>query len=184
MTLVEKKPKSPFTDSLALLAATGLGTGYSPIAPGTVGSIVGVGLFLASQIAERSYGVSYVSLGVCWGLLFLGLWASSRAVEQLSSKDPRQIVIDEVAGQFIALLLTPGLAESLQAGSWKKAFYLSLMCFGFFRVFDILKPYPIKRVERLKSGLGVMADDVIAGLYAGMCLQLSSFIGYLILLYR
>lgn len=184
MTILEKKPRSPLTDSLALLVATGLGTGRSPRAPGTVGSVVGMGLFLASKLMEQSYGVSYLSLGVCWGLLFLGIWASSRAVERLSSKDPRQVVIDEIAGQFIALLLTPGLAECLQAGFWKKALYLSLMCFGFFRAFDILKPYPIRRVERLTSGLGVMADDVIAGLYAGICLHLSSFIGYLILLYR
>jgi phosphatidylglycerophosphatase A len=184
MATLEKKSRRSTGDRLALLIATGLGSGYSPVAPGTAGAIVGVGVFLASRFVERAYGVKFFALGVCWVLIFLGIWASARAAKFFATKDPRQVVIDEIAGQFIALLLTPGLSESLESGLIKKPIYLSILCFAFFRLFDIVKPYPIKKLENLKSGLGVMADDVMAGVYAGIVLHVSWFVSHLYSIYR
>lgn len=184
MDSLEQKPNRSTQDRIILLIATGLGSGYSPVAPGTAGAIVGVGLFLVSKYAERTYDVKYFALGVCWVVIFLGIWVSARAAKSFAAKDPRQIVIDEIAGQFIALLLTPGLSESLESSSMKKAIYLSLLCFAFFRLFDIVKPYPIKKLENLKSGLGVMADDIMAGVYAGIVLHVSWLLSHLYSVYR
>jgi phosphatidylglycerophosphatase A len=184
MAIREQTSNRSIGDKLILLIATGFGSGYSPVAPGTAGAIIGVGLFLASRLAERAYGTKYAALGVCWALIFLGIWASARAATLFAAKDPRQIVIDEIAGQFVALLLTPGLSESIESGSVKKAVYLSLLCFAFLRLFDIVKPYPIKKLENLKSGLGVMADDVMAGVYAGVVLHVSWLVSHLYSAYR
>lgn len=90
-------------------------------------------------------------------LTMLGIWAASRTEKIIQKKDPSIVVIDEVAGQMIALLSWPFLAHS----AWTV-----LSAFILFRVFDIWKPYPIRRLEALESGLGIMADDVLAGIYA------------------
>ena len=86
-----------------------------------------------------------------------GIWAASRAEKLLRKKDPSAVVVDEVAGQMIALLSGPFFIHT-----WWSIF----TAFILFRVFDIWKPYPIRRLERLESGLGIMADDVLAGAYA------------------
>jgi len=90
-------------------------------------------------------------------LTMAGIWAASRAEKLLRKKDPSVVVIDEVAGQMIALLSGPFFIHT-----WWSIF----TAFILFRVFDIWKPYPIRRLERLESGLGIMADDVLAGAYA------------------
>ena len=86
-----------------------------------------------------------------------GIWAASRAERLFRRKDPGNVVIDEVAGQMIALLPGPFYVHT-----WWSIF----SAFVLFRVFDIWKPYPIRRLEKLESGLGIMADDIVAGIYA------------------
>jgi len=86
-----------------------------------------------------------------------GIWAASRVERVLQKKDPSIVVIDEVAGQMIALLSAP---------FWLPTWWSILSAFILFRAFDIWKPYPIRRLEGLESGLGIMADDVLAGIYA------------------
>jgi phosphatidylglycerophosphatase A len=86
-----------------------------------------------------------------------GIWAASRAESLVQKKDPSVVVVDEVAGQMIALLSGP---------FWIHTWWSIFTAFILFRVFDIWKPYPIRRLEGLKSGLGIMADDVLAGVYA------------------
>lgn len=86
-----------------------------------------------------------------------GIWAASRAERLLRKKDPSAVVVDEVAGQMIALLSGP---------FWVHTWWSIFTAFLLFRVFDIWKPYPIRRLEGLESGLGIMADDVLAGAYA------------------
>src|SRR5204862_4281903 len=86
-----------------------------------------------------------------------GIWAATRAEKATQKKDPSIVVIDEVAGQMIALLSGP---------FWMQTWWSVLSAFILFRLFDIWKPYPIRRLEALESGLGIMADDVLAGLYA------------------
>jgi phosphatidylglycerophosphatase A len=164
-------------DKLALAVAT-CGVGYLPLAPGTWGSAVGLGLYLLLRVASagvfaravtRGWSVPQLeSLRVTLMLLMLilitiaGIWAASRAESLMGRKDPGAVVIDEVVGQLMTFLFVP-----FSAGLWA-------IVAGFlaFRVFDIWKPYPIRRLEALESGLGIMADDVLAGAYAATILSL------------
>jgi phosphatidylglycerophosphatase A len=152
------------SDWLAVAIATAGGAGFAPKAPGTAGSIVGVLIYL---LMEALHAGAYYPHAIIF-FFIVGIWASSR-VEHLWGHDAQRIVIDEVVGQMI----TFGIA----AGRYRlSAFYIALG-FGLFRLFDILKPFPIRRLERFKGGLGVIADDVGAGLYALAVLTLIQYIG-------
>lgn len=134
-----------------LFVATGAGSGYAPIAPGTAGSAVGVLLYIA---VAWGLGVSAVGLVLgTLGITVLGIWAAGRAEGLLGRKDDGRITIDEVAGMWLALLFLPLRVDVLVAG------------FFLFRLFDIWKPPPARAAESLGGGLGVMADDLVAGLY-------------------
>jgi phosphatidylglycerophosphatase A len=167
-------------DYVALAVAT-CGVGYMPLAPGTFGAALGVGLYLLVRaltiriVMSRvpAYPLTYevaeslrvcLMLAIAFGVTFLGIWAAKRAENLLGRKDPGAVVIDEVAGQLIAFLFIP-LEVKL---SW----WMIFAGFILFRLFDIWKPYPIRRLEALESGLGIMADDVLAGFYAAAALTL------------
>ena len=156
------------------LAISTCGVGYFPIAPGTMGALVGVGLYLSvwaavdriltvNAIAKRLTALYVFTpqltfmLVVIFLLTMAGIWAASRAEKLVRKKDPSIVVIDEVAGQMIALLSGP---------FWIQTWWSIVTAFLLFRAFDIWKPYPIRRLEHLESGLGIMADDVLAGAYA------------------
>jgi len=126
--------------------------GFLPLAPGTFGSLVGIGVFFALG----SLVLQVVGMVVVTGL---GIWAASRTERILGAKDPGKVVVDEVAGQMIALL--PLSVFALGRG-W------IIVSFILFRLFDIFKPYPARRFEALRAGLGIMADDLVAGIYAGV----------------
>jgi phosphatidylglycerophosphatase A len=135
-------------DRLAILIATAFGAGYSPIAPGTAGSAVTVVLLWLIPFSRAGLVLFLVAVVV------VGTWAAHVAERRLGGKDPGAIVIDEVAGMTLSVVafpLTPGV---LLAG------------FLLFRVLDVLKPPPARGSQRLAGGVGVMVDDVIAGLYA------------------
>ena len=173
------QPRSPssFKDYLSLAIAT-CGVGYIKLAPGTWGSAVGVGLYLLWRWAatklflfELGHGVgagAVIWIQTSLGLLLLvavtliGIAAASRVCVILGLKDPGKIVIDEVAGQLITLAILPAFA------GWKGI----LAGFLLFRAFDIWKPYPVRKLELLPGGLGVVMDDVFAGLYAAVVLSL------------
>ena len=163
----ERKASRP-VDRLAYAIATGAGAGFAPVAPGTVGATEGVVLFLVFNaiannnllLAPRWSVILLVSLNVA--LLAVGVWASSRACAICSLEDPSQVVIDEVSGQLIAL--TPIIIAPSVAGI--------LLAFLLFRLFDIFKPYPIRKLEHLPTGFGVMADDALAGIYAAVLVWL------------
>jgi phosphatidylglycerophosphatase A len=170
---VPARKRRSTSDYLALAIAT-CGVGYLPIAPGTLGSLVGVALYLGvwgwlyrvleANAVRGRLNLLYI-FSPQWAamllLIFLvtmtGVWAASRAEKLLQRKDPSLVVIDEVAGQMIALLSGP---------FWPPTWWSVLSAFILFRAFDIWKPYPIRRLEALESGLGIMADDVLAGIYA------------------
>lgn len=142
------------------LIATALGLGYSPIAPGTMGAIGGVTVYL---LIINSLSQVNMILGLLIILfLFLGIIASNK-LESEWGKDPSKIVIDEVVGVWIALLFIPS--------EWQ----YTLGAFLLFRFFDIVKPLYIKRAEKLKGGWGVMFDDVLAGIYANIVIQIVVF---------
>jgi phosphatidylglycerophosphatase A len=150
-------------DFLAVAIATAGGAGFAPKAPGTAGAAVGVLCFVGMEAAHA--GAYY--LHVILFLFIVGIWASSR-VEHLWGHDAQRIVIDEVVGQMITFGIAAG-------GSRLPAIDI-ILGFGLFRLFDITKPFPIRRLERLKGGLGVVADDVGAGLYALAVLMLVRYL--------
>ena len=135
---------------LALLFASAGGVGLIPVAPGTWGSAVGVCLLVVVR-QTAAPAVEALLLAV---VLAGGVWSATMAERHYGRSDPGVIVIDEIAGMLVALFWIPVTWVGLLAG------------FAAFRVFDIVKPFPVGAAERLPSGWGVMADDVVAGLYA------------------
>jgi phosphatidylglycerophosphatase A len=147
------------TDYLALAIAT-WGVGYLPLMPGTYGSLVAVGIFLGfTQIVKGNALIAVVLVSIVV-VTFAGIWAASRTEALDNRKDPRKVVVDEVAGQLISLLPLTLFAQ------W--SIVAVIISFILFRFFDIVKPYPARRLEELKGGLGIMCDDLIAGVYAAV----------------
>ncbi|HEV8160344.1 MAG TPA: phosphatidylglycerophosphatase A, partial [Pyrinomonadaceae bacterium] len=173
----EKLRKKTALDYFSL-AVTTFGVGYLPLAPGTYGSAVGVLIYLifasiegranfySSQNnwadAQITAWIHAVNLILFLLFCLLGIWAANRAVKIFQNKDPQQAVVDEVIGQLITFLFVPF------AVSW----HFVLAGFLLFRLFDIWKPYPIDSLQNLPAGIGVCADDILAGVYAGTCLAL------------
>jgi phosphatidylglycerophosphatase A len=136
--------------------ATGLGVGYSPWFPGTLGSLWGIPLFYAMR--NQSY-VLWLALSVVLVLVSIGV--ADRAEKALRSHDSSKIVIDEIVGYFIAVFALPFSFKNLAL-----AFFL-------FRLFDILKPYPIRVIDqKWKGGFGVVMDDVASGVAARLVMHL------------
>jgi len=144
-------------DYLALAIAT-CGVGYLPLMPGTFGSLVGVGIFLL--LSRTAVGLVVAILA----FTFAGIWAASRTEELAGRKDPGKVVVDEVAGQMIATLPLAFFT------TWSMT--AVMVSFILFRFFDIVKPYPANRFERFKGGLGIMCDDLVAGVYAAVILTI------------
>lgn len=144
------------SDRINLLFATGLGLGYLPGPTGTYGSLLGLLLFWLVLPAASDW----ILVAVAVVLFVLAVAASSRAAEQFHHSDPKQVVCDEICGQWVSLLYVPVSGRTL------------LMAFLLFRFFDILKPFPARRFERFPGGWGITADDVMAGIYANAALQI------------
>lgn len=139
-----------------MIFSTFFGAGFFPVAPGTAASFLTMLLF---KLGLYKLSWPFQAL-IIVALLIAGGAASTRYARLLNRKDPGRIVIDETCGQLIALfLVTPG---------WKEL----LLAFFLFRIFDIIKPYPIKKLEALPHGWGIMADDVGAGLATAVFLRL------------
>jgi phosphatidylglycerophosphatase A len=136
-----------------LALATALGAGYAPIAPGTWGSAVGLLLWFALP------STPWIQALVIVAVVAAGVWSGGVAEGHFGRTDPGQVVIDEVAGMLVTLFLNPVGWRGAVAG------------FFLFRAADILKPFPARRLERLHGGLGIMADDVMAGIYANVALR-------------
>lgn len=154
--MAERRP------GVAVWIATSGGAGYFPIAPGTAGSAVGVGIVaaLGALPLARIWQQTAIAALVL-GLGALGVWAAGRAEKHFGKTDPGQVVIDEVVGQMITLLLWPD-------ATWKWL----LAGFVLFRIFDVLKPFPARRLEHAPGGWGIMLDDVAAGTYGVLALAL------------
>jgi phosphatidylglycerophosphatase A len=136
--------------------ATAGGVGTVPRAPGTAGSVVGLAAGWAAASALGPLGYA----GVTAALFALGVVAAERAERSARCKDPSFVVIDEVVGMLVALFALPLRAGELLA---------ALLCF---RLFDIAKPFPLRRLEALPGGWGVMLDDLVAGVYANLAVRI------------
>jgi phosphatidylglycerophosphatase A len=149
---------------LPLALATALGAGYLPKAPGTWGSAVGLLLWL---VLPASAWVQATAIAF---VLVAGTWSAGVAERHFGRHDPGQVVIDEVAGMLITMFLNPA--------GWVSA----LLGFLLFRAADIVKPFPARRFEGLPGGFGIMADDVMAAIYANLVLRLCIWLfGHLVI---
>jgi phosphatidylglycerophosphatase A len=171
-------PHKPF---VALAIATIGGLGYLPFAPGTWGSLAGVLIYYLALhyfpitvgpiggigFGSRAVWSAWIGAPIAILLAVAGVWAADRAARFVQRKDPQYVVVDEVSGQF--LTYTAALAPL----NWK---YL-LLGLILFRVFDIWKPSPARQAESLPGGLGIMADDWIAGIYAAIGLWVARAAG-------
>jgi phosphatidylglycerophosphatase A len=144
-------------NALARVIATWFGLGYAPFAPGTAGSL---GALVIAWLL-----CTYANVGPHWFAAFAallaiaGIWAAGVVAKAIGHHDPQIVVVDEVVGQWVALAGASQL-------NWKSA----LAAFALFRLFDIWKPAPVRQLERLPNGAGIVADDAMAGLYAALVL--------------
>ena len=142
-------------EKIKILIATGFGLGYSPVVSGTVGSVGGVCLFyFFHKLPWPVYLVTVLALS------FLGMWAADGAEGIFQKKDSCYIVIDEIAGFLVSVFLIP----------WQWPWIVA--AFLLFRAFDIIKPYPLRRAETLPGGVGIVLDDLGAGVYTNVILHL------------
>lgn len=142
--------------SIIKFLASGFYTGYFPVAPGTIGSLVGI---LACFFLQDISFSTYVTVTIL--TLIAGIYISGEAEKVYQAKDSSHIVIDEIAGIFFTFMYLPKGIGFLLAG------------FVAFRFFDILKPYPIRLIdEKINGGWGIMLDDVLAGIYANILIRL------------
>ena len=146
-------PSSPLY-LFARFFATGIYSGYSPVASGTAGSLVALAIYAIPGM-ERT-----ITLGVITLVTFVIGVVTSAEMEKFHGEDPSIVVIDEFVGMWISLLFLP------------KGFIIAVAAFLLFRVYDIVKPPPARQVERLANGWGVMLDDVFAGVYANFSIQI------------
>ena len=182
-------------ERIARRVATVFGLGFAERAPGTVGSLAAglvIWLYLA-LIASRGFAAFMVIPGLALvGVYAAGVWATRRFTAELAEHDPGSVVVDEVAGMLSALVtsqllavwlfpigaLIASLVSAARGGGamllapgfgFESAWQQALLLFGLFRCFDILKPWPIRRIDRqLANAHGVMLDDVLAGIFAGL----------------
>jgi phosphatidylglycerophosphatase A len=143
---------------LGVAVATVGGAGFFPVAPGTVGSAVGVAIYMLT----RGWP-ALAQFALLFFIVVIGIWAGGVTEKALGREDPGPVVIDEVAGQLVTLFLT--------GVGWPGA----IAGFFIFRVMDIIKPPPARQLEALHGGLGIMADDLAAGLYGLGCLWILTY---------
>ena len=142
--------------ALAVFLASFGYVGYFPIAPGTAGSAAALAVFAW----VRWMGIPAVELGVIVAVFAIGVWAAHGTEIALGRKDPGVVVIDEVLGMLITLAVLP------------VSFWGVMLGFLLFRVFDVVKPFPAAQLEHLHGGMGIMADDAVAGIYSHLVLRL------------
>lgn len=139
---------------LATFVASVAYLGYSPLAPGTVGTLGALAVYWWLLPAD-----GFVIIGTAAVAAAAGIWAGGVGEKVWGKKDPGRVCVDEFAGYFVAVAFLP------------KTFAYAVFAFVLFRAFDILKPFPAGRSQRLPGGWGIMADDVVAAVYANLVLQ-------------
>jgi phosphatidylglycerophosphatase A len=144
-----------FNNKFMLFIAQGFYSGRSPFAPGTAGSVVAVPLYLILKDLS-----TFWYLFSCLLVAGIAIWTSDKAEKLLGKKDDGSIVIDEIAGYLVAMIMIPSGWGFIAAG------------FFLFRLFDVIKPFPLRRLQDLRGGLGIVIDDIGAGIYTNIVLHL------------
>lgn len=140
---------------MVIFFSTGAYSGFSPIAPGTAGSLVAIPLYLAlSKLPALPFALTVVAF------LLMAVWLCGIAEVVFEKKDSRKIVVDEIGGFLVTMSFLPRTPRYIVLG------------FFLFRILDVVKPFPANRLEAVQGGYGVVADDVIAGLYSNLVLQI------------
>lgn len=152
-------------ERLRVFVLVGFGSGWAPVAPGTFGTLPAIVLSIPMLVAFDGLGLVLAFAVAALVSTLFGLMQTGLIRKAFGSEDPGSVVLDEIAGMFTTLAVSAALAG--------RPSHLALAVgFGFFRLFDILKPGPVRRFERLPGARGVMADDVVAGGFAGLLLAL------------
>lgn len=146
---------------LALAVGTVGGAGFFPIAPGTVGSAIGVAVYLLTAHWPAAW-----QIGLLAAISLVGTWGATGTARALGREDPGPVIVDEVAGQLLTLLLTGVGVAGAVAG------------FFIFRILDIVKPWPARNFEALHGGVGIMADDLMAGVYGNILMWIGLLFVY------
>ena len=141
---------------LPVFIGTGFGSGFSPFAPGTAGALLASIIWIALYFLFPFTAVLWITAVLVIVFTFAGIWAADR-LEPYWGEDPSRVVVDEMVGGWIPLLAVPN------DGNW---FWYVIAAFVLFRAFDIAKPLGIRKMESLKGGVGVMMDDILAGVYS------------------
>lgn len=160
--------KFPF---LPKMIATSFGAGYWPWGPGTAGAVLGLGLWLPLALTGSVWVTFLITLGLIVVFTSLGIWSCDIA-ERYWGPDPSKAVMDETVGQWISMLPLSqfaALPEPLRMGNF---WWCTLASLVLFRFFDIVKPLGVRRMEQLGGGTGVMADDILAGIYSAILLAI------------
>ena len=144
-----------------VLIGTGFGSGFSPVAPGTAGALLATLMWWLVGLAVTPVCQLWLTVGAILLFTIAGVWATNR-LESFWGEDPSRVVVDEMVGVWLPLLAAP-------SGSWGYA----LAAFALFRLLDIFKPLGIRKMENLPGGIGVMMDDILAGIYAFILLILT-----------
>lgn len=158
LTIPDIFRQSFFYGKTAIVLSTWFGVGLLPKAPGTFGTIAAIPLLLLLSHLSAVYKTLFLVI-----LTAAAIWSSGKCQELLRQHDPNQIVIDEVVGFLFAMFLLPFTWPTLG------------LVFVLFRFFDILKPYPIRNVEKLHGGFGIVMDDLLAGVYTYVCVRIIFF---------
>ena len=154
LSVLDTFRQTGFYGKIALILATWFGVGLAPVASGTFGTLAAVPLVLLLNYFGEWLGVFALVV-----VIVVAIWASDRTWKLLGRTDPSEVVIDEVAGFLLTTFLLPISLVNVGLG------------FILFRFFDIVKPWPVRQSERLKGGFGIVVDDLLAGVYAHLCLR-------------
>jgi len=140
--------------SFSVTLATCFGLGYFPFMPGTVGAFVGAGIYALTASNLITHTITLLLF------VIVGLFVSDKAERIMRTTDPKPVIIDDLTGMLVAFYMIPNTPTCL------------IIAFILFRVFDIFKPFPIGRIEKMHGGKGIMLDDIVAGLYANIVVQI------------
>jgi phosphatidylglycerophosphatase A len=140
-------------------------TGYIPVAPGTAGTLIAMGIYILEYyfLGSRAWILNVILVAV---LIYPAIRLGDIGEEFFKKKDPDEVVLDEALGYWISVLFHPF--------NW----YMVLLAFVLFRIFDILKPYPARKLQQLNGGIGIMIDDWIAGIYTNLTLLIIVLISW------